>query len=150
MQKKEAKPRLIRWVLLLQGFDLEICDKRGVENVVDGHLSRLEKGDVIEELMEIEEYFPDGQMLMVHVSLHWYADFVNYLACNVLPPNLNSRQKKKFLHDVRFYQRVDPLLFCRCVDLVIRRCVSEVEFDGILTHFHLSPYGCHFGAAKTS
>ena len=61
--------------------------------------------------MEIEEYFPNEQMLMVDVSLPWYVDFVNYLACNVLLPDLNSRQKKKFLHYVRFYQWDYPLLF---------------------------------------
>ena len=54
--------------------------------------------------MEIEDFVLDEKMLMVDVSFPWYADFVNYLACNVLPPDLNSRQNKKFLHDVRFYQ----------------------------------------------
>ena len=43
MAKKDAKPRLIRWVLLLQEFDLYIKDKKGSSNVIADHLSRLER-----------------------------------------------------------------------------------------------------------
>ena len=150
MIKKEAKPRLIRWVLLLQEFDMEIKDKRGSENVVADHLSRLESDKGIEDRTEIEESFPDEQLLAFEAQLPWYADFVNYLACNVLPPRLSSQQKKKFLHYVKLYQWEEPLLFKRCPNQVLRRCVPQEEQLEILSKCHSSPYGEHFGSQKTA
>ena len=41
MTKKDVKPRLIRWILLLQEFNLEIRDKSGAQNLVADHLSRI-------------------------------------------------------------------------------------------------------------
>ena len=56
MTKKEAKPRLIRWVLLLQEFDVEIKDKKGTENLVADHLSRLEG---VSDEVQVNDDFPD-------------------------------------------------------------------------------------------
>nr|GEV92046.1 hypothetical protein [Tanacetum cinerariifolium]GEW08147.1 hypothetical protein [Tanacetum cinerariifolium] len=57
--KQDTKPRLIRWVLLLQEFDIIICDKKGTENLAADHLSRLKNPhkDVFEN-KDINENFP--------------------------------------------------------------------------------------------
>ncbi|XP_012827660.1 PREDICTED: uncharacterized protein LOC105948946 [Erythranthe guttata] len=147
--KKDAKPRLIRWVLLLQEFDLEIRDKKGSENVVADHLSRL----ILEEVPpegNIQESFPDEQLLAISTHTPWYADVANFLASGIIPDDLSYHQKKKFLHDSRFYLWDEPLLFRTGPDRVIRRCVPETEVREILTHCHSSPCGGHHGESRTA
>ena len=89
MAKKDAKPRLVRLVLLLQEFDLEIKYKKGSDNVIADHLSRLEKIAEKENETKIAENFPDEQLFLLLVQTPWYADIVNYLACGVVPPKFS-------------------------------------------------------------
>ncbi|KAL4283785.1 hypothetical protein GQ457_16G021310 [Hibiscus cannabinus] len=64
LAKKDAKPRLIRWILLLQEFDVEIKDRKGTENPISDHLSRLEGDGPEEDNLEIHETFPDEKLLL--------------------------------------------------------------------------------------
>ena len=65
VNKQDAKPRLIRWILLLQEFDIEIRDKKGVENTVADHLSRLHWKDEGSTSLPINDSFPDDQFQSV-------------------------------------------------------------------------------------
>ena len=150
MSKKEAKPRLIRWVLLLQEFDLEIKDKKRCDNVIADHLSRVERSTAEEEKIILTENFPDEQLLKVSFQLPWYADIVNYLACGVIPSEFSYQQKRKLRTDSRYYIWDDPLLFKRGADMIIRRCVSENEQNKIMSECHASPYGGHFSGERTA
>ena len=60
-----SKPRLIRWILLLQEFDITIKDKKGVENVIADHLSRLTFEDRSISSTPIQDTFPDEQLMAV-------------------------------------------------------------------------------------
>ncbi|GJW58601.1 reverse transcriptase domain-containing protein [Tanacetum coccineum] len=66
LAKQDAKPRLLRWILLLQEFDVIIRDKKRAENLAADHLSRLENPhqDVLEN-KEITKTFPLETLGMV-------------------------------------------------------------------------------------
>ncbi|KAI5327396.1 hypothetical protein L3X38_026792 [Prunus dulcis] len=70
LTKKEAKSRLIRWILLLQEFDLKIKDKKGVENVVADHLSKISFEEP-SKYLPIKDSFPDEQFFGVS-KLPWF------------------------------------------------------------------------------
>ena len=148
MTKKDAKPRLIRWVLLLQEFDLEIKDKKGKENLIAYHLSRLEG---VRDKVHVNDDFPDGQLLTIEdkKSVPWFADYVNYLVAKVIPPEFSYQQKKRFFAHLKHYYWEEPILYRHCADQVIRQCVLEDEMVSILNHCHTLPCGGHFGGQRT-
>ncbi|GKB54476.1 putative nucleotidyltransferase, ribonuclease H [Tanacetum coccineum] len=147
LDKKDAKPRLIRWILLLQEFDLEIRDKEGCENVVADHLSRITPPSF--NLADaIKENFPDESLFSV-LKLPWYANIVNYLAVKKLPEHWSKQQKNYFFSQLKYYIWEDPELYKMCADQVIRRCVPDHEHMDILAHCHSYTYGGYFSAKKT-
>jgi hypothetical protein len=72
--KKDAKPQLIFWILLLQEFDVEIRDKKGVENVLADHLSRMNCGQDDKE--PIEDKMRDGHLYLVLDKDTWMIDII--------------------------------------------------------------------------
>ena len=83
LTKQNAKTRLIRWVLLLQEFNLQIQDKKGVENVVVDHLSRLTIAHNTHN-PPIYDEFPEESLLIVD-SAPWFTDTANFLVTGELP-----------------------------------------------------------------
>ncbi|KAJ0886695.1 putative nucleotidyltransferase, Ribonuclease H [Helianthus annuus] len=159
--KKDAKPRLIRWVLLLSEFDIDLRQKSGAENVAADHMSRVERlKDEKEDSQEIGDSFPHESLCSVTVEkekekpkeeeLPWFADFANYLAKGFIPSDITYQQKKKFFADVKYYIWDDPHLFRIGADQLIRRCVGSVEAKEILRHCHEGPTGGHHGVLLTA
>lgn len=150
LNKKDAIPRLHRWILLLQEFNLEIRDKKGTKNVVTNHLSILEylKLDhipinddftydwliaYVNNRTNSDELELNVEIALIVTSVPWYVDFVNYLVANVLPHDVTYQQRKKILHDVKHFYWDDPLISKRREDDIYRCCVLVKEVKNIIT-----------------
>ena len=148
LTKKNAKLRLIRWVLLLQEFNLQIKDKKGVENVVDDHLLRLTIAHSTHNPPINDDFLKESLLLVENAP--WYAHIANFLAIGEIPVDWKAQDKKFFFVKIHSYYWEEPFLFKYCVDQIIRRCVLEEEHQGILSHCHDNACGGHFASQKTA
>ena len=133
----------------MQEFELEIKDKKGTENLVANHLSRLEGP---RDEVHVNDNFPDENLLVIEDTkpVPWFADYVNYLVAKVIPPYFCYQQKKRFFVHLKHYYWEEPILYKHCVDQVIRRFVPEDEMGSILNHCHTLSFGEHFKGQKTA
>ncbi|GJW26510.1 reverse transcriptase domain-containing protein [Tanacetum coccineum] len=87
-KKQDAKPSLIRWILLLQEFDIKIKDIKCTENVVADHLSRI-KNDKISNDSEVDDNFLEETLMEINTKDEpWFADFANYLVADIIPKGM--------------------------------------------------------------
>ncbi|WJZ98606.1 hypothetical protein VitviT2T_017118 [Vitis vinifera] len=148
LTKQDAKARLIRWILLLQEFDLQIGDKKGVENVVADHLSRLAIAHN-SHVLPINDDFPEESLMLLEKA-PWYAHIANYLVTGEVPSEWKAQDRKHFFAKIHVYYWEEPFLFKYCADQIIRKCVPEEEQQGILSHCHENACGGHFASQKTA
>ena len=87
--------RIIRWLLLLQRFDLTIVDKPGRENVVVDFFSRLDLPTGEEGT--VDDQMPDEHLFAISVLSPWFADITNYLVSAQFPPHLSSKEKSRIV-----------------------------------------------------
>nr|GEZ19597.1 reverse transcriptase domain-containing protein [Tanacetum cinerariifolium] len=149
LSKQDAKLRLIRWVLLLQEFDIIIRDKKGTENLAATIFPDLIHKDVFENKDINENFILETLGKISSGSTPWFTNFANFHAGNFIVKGMSSKEKKKFFKDVKHYFWDDPYLFWICADQIIRRCVHGQEAYDILKACHEGPTGGHHGANFT-
>ena len=148
LNKQNAKARLIRWVLLLHEFNLKIKDKKGVENVVADHLSRLTIAHNTHS-PPINDEFPE-ESLMQLVNAPWYAHIANFLAIGEIPAEWKLQDRKYFLVKIHSYYWEEPIsLFSSSSVVVVERDLSLFLLLPLLL-LRESACGGHFASQKTT
>nr|XP_009789506.1 PREDICTED: uncharacterized protein LOC104237117 [Nicotiana sylvestris] len=110
-----------------------LMDRKWTENQVADHLSRLEEAGRPKEDIEINDAFPDENILALSSTfVPWYADITKFLVSDLVPDGLEAYQKKNFLRECRKYYWEERFLLRICADNIIRQYVPKDEVMPIL------------------
>ncbi|GJW15120.1 reverse transcriptase domain-containing protein [Tanacetum coccineum] len=149
-KKQDTRPRLIRWILLLQEFDIKIKDRKGIKNVAADHLSRIENEETSDD-SEVDDNFPGETLMEINTEDDpWFVEFTNYLVSGIIPKGMTYQQKNNFFSSLKHYFWEEPYLFKVCSDGMIRRCVFGPETRTILDQCYHGPTGGHYGPNTTA
>lgn len=129
--KGDSKMRLLRWIFLLQDFDLEIKYKNSVESVVVDHLYMLENKEVTRKENNIIRECPNEHLMEISEQPR-LTDMANYKATKSFLEDYTWKQKKQFYKDVNHYLWDEPYLFKISVDNLIHMCVVSKEARNIM------------------
>ena len=121
VEKKYAKPMLIRWIMLLQEFDCVIKDRKGFKNQVADHLSRFVTSNASDS--PICDCFHDEQLFRVHVE-PWFANMVNFMVIREMHEGWNKDNRACFLSMVRFFMWDDLYLNVAQTKLLKDACLT--------------------------
>eukprot|EP00253_Pinus_taeda_P006951 PITA_06951 len=151
----QVDPAKIRIILFIpnpctqtEEFDIKIKGRRGKENpvAVADFLSRVPKTD---DMVEVEDPFPDEHLFVVTMKTLWYANVVNYLVVGKLPKHLMPFERKLIVQYNTQFSSIRGYLFHTGVDMHIQRCVREDEILDILKACHDGPCSGHFANCRT-
>ncbi|XP_075507481.1 uncharacterized protein LOC142544305 [Primulina tabacum] len=137
-QRRNGKP----YVIYYAKFGIVIKDKKGTENVVADHLSRLVTGSSC-EMTPINDNFPDEHLFSV-TTTPWFANIVNFLVTGKMSPQWSSQDKRKFLNEVKNFYWDDPYLFKYCPDQIFRRCIPDNEVSSVIKFCHSEAFAVDY------
>ncbi|RDX80240.1 Tf2-8, partial [Mucuna pruriens] len=136
LKKPNTKLRLIRWLLLLQEFDIKIRDKNSVENSVADHLSRIGRES---EPMPIREEFPNEQLLHITTPPPWFKH---------LSFHQRNRCYIKKNSEVMLNTTSGMILTYGYSSVI--KCILEAEINSVFQLYHAAPRGRHYGSTQTT
>jgi len=89
-------------------FNIFKAMKYPMDNEACFQVHMLEKPEIETMIMpesQIDDSLSNKAFYVIKTSTTpWYADIVNYLACDIIPLDFSYRRKKKFFADAKYYQ----------------------------------------------